>query len=417
MTRVERTLLGTQLLNGLGFGLVFPVAAFTAEGLGADAAAITLILAVHPLVRLLSGPAWGAAADRWGRRPVMLVGIVLAGLGHLVFGLAGSLGALVVARAATGLGAGDAVAAAAIVADTSDGAARTAAIGRLRASYGLGMLAGPVVGGLCALAGLAWPPRVAAMACAVNLVVAWFTLEETRGRRTVGAATDRRGVRALLAMPGVVYSLWIAFAATLALTLAESVVSLAVEHVFVPRQAWARGLPPVDVAVGLTVALIMAWGLTQAVVEGGVAGALAARIGERRVVVAGLAAWAVGFALTPVAYVHGLVAGGIAVIGTAAAVGFTSTANSSLYSSSIPEDQQGTGFGLYQAASAAGDALGPAVAGALFARWFGLPYLVGALVLVTAWVAALGLADRRSEAQTGSRLRPRPGTPSPPASP
>jgi DHA1 family tetracycline resistance protein-like MFS transporter len=390
---VTRALLFTQFLNGISYGLVFPVAAYLVESLGAGswrgAAVITAVLAVHPLARLLSGPLWGSLADRFGRLPVLLGGIALAGLGHLVFGLAGSVPALVLGRALTGLGTGDMVASAAIVADTTSGTERAAGLGQLRASYGLGMLAGPLLGGALALGGLSLPPRVAAGLCAVNLLLAWRTVPETRGERP---ARDRLDL-GLLSLPNVAPALSIALATTLSIALAEAIVTLAIEHVMVPHLRWPQPVPgrEQELALGLTVAMLMGWGLTAAFVEGWLAGKLVPRFGERTLLRLGLLGWAIAFMATPWAYLSGVAAGGIVVVGTAASAGLVSTSLGSLYSRSLPERAQGSGFGLYQSAAALGEVGGPALAGVLFERWFGWPYLLGAGLLILALGASARL--------------------------
>jgi DHA1 family tetracycline resistance protein-like MFS transporter len=389
---VRKALLFTQFLNGISYGLVFPVAAYLVESMGTGplrgAAVVTAVLAVHPLARLLSGPLWGALADRLGRVPVLLGGIALAGLGHLVFGLAGSVPLLVVGRALTGLGTGDMVASAAIVADSTSGPARAAGLGQLRASYGLGMLAGPLLGGALALGGLSLPPRVAAALCAVNLLLAWWTVPETRGERPAREPLDL----GLLSLPNVRPALFIALAVTLAISMAEAIVTLAIEHVMVPHLTWPRPAPgrERELALGLTVALLMGWGFTAAFVEGWLAGKLVPRLGERFLLRLGLLGWALAFLATPWAYLSGVAAGGVVVVATAAAAGLVSTSLGSLFSRSLPDRAQGSGFGLYQSAAAMGEVAGPVTAGLLFERWFGWPYLAGALLLVL----ALGVSAR-----------------------
>lgn len=384
----HRAVLLTQFLNGIGFGLVFPVAAYYAESFDASAAMITLMVAMHPLARLLSGPWWGRLADRFGRRPVLLAGIALAALGNLVMGVAFALPMLFVGRLLTGFGSGDAVAAAAIIADTTSGERRARGLGELRAVYGLGMLLGPLFGGVLALGGLAWPSRVAAALCVLNLFAAARSVEETGGK---GASV--RLDLTLLSLPSVKQALWIALTASLALALSESIVALAIKHVLVPHVVLPLALPVGEQALALTVGLIMIWGLSMAFVEGWLAGRLVPRFGERRLLIVGLATWAAAFLATPTAYVSGLAACVVVLIATAAAAGLTSTALGSLVSRTVPEDAQGRGFGLYASAAAVGEFVGPATAGLLYERSYAWPYFAGTALLVTAIGAALSLSS------------------------
>ena len=145
------------LLSGLGYGLIFPVAALYGEAAGLSPALITALIAVHPLMRLLSGPLWGRAADTLGRRPVLLLGVALAAAGHLIFGLAGGPLGLGLGRLLTGLGSGETVAAMAVVADLTSVQDRAKGLGQMRAAVGLGMLLGPVLGGALGLISLNLP--------------------------------------------------------------------------------------------------------------------------------------------------------------------------------------------------------------------------------------------------------------------
>lgn len=372
----------------MGYGLVFPITAYTAEAFGTSAAVITLVLSLHPLMRLLSGPLWGSAADTFGRKPVMIVGIALSALGHLAFAMAGSLWTLAIGRALTGLGTGEIVAAAALVADLTPEDRRAEGIGQLRASYGLGMLLGPLFGGALALHSLS-TPALTASACSLltGLFVAAAIPSPPRAAAPARAPLDL----SLLSLRHAPHALWIAAAGTLSLALAESIVALAIEHVLTPRVRlpWLSDLPPQQLSLLLVVALLMGWGLTMAFVEGWLVGKLAPAYGEIRLVRVGLALWILAFLLTPLAYLSGLLVCAIIVVWTAFAAGLVSTATSSLFSRLLPRERQGSGFGLYQSSAALGEFIGPAISGALFGAWFGAPYLAGSLILATALAAAL----------------------------
>ncbi|MFF0655786.1 MFS transporter [Micromonospora tulbaghiae] len=98
----------------------------------------------------------GSAADRYGRRRMLLVGLVLFGLGSAAAGLARTAEQLIAARA--GMGVGGALLATATLAvamQVFDGAERSRAIGIWAATSALGFAAGPPIGGFV-LAHLPW---------------------------------------------------------------------------------------------------------------------------------------------------------------------------------------------------------------------------------------------------------------------
>lgn len=98
----------------------------------------------------------GSAVDRYGRRRMLLVGLVLFGVGSLAAGLAGTSEQLIAARAGMGVGGALLVTATlAIAMQIFDSAERSRAIGIWAATSALGFAAGPPIGGIV-LAHLPW---------------------------------------------------------------------------------------------------------------------------------------------------------------------------------------------------------------------------------------------------------------------
>ncbi|WP_116246412.1 MFS transporter [Nocardiopsis sp. FIRDI 009] len=159
-----------------------------AIGLGLDVGTRGLQWVVDAYTLVLAGLliSSGALADRFGRRRVFQVGLAVFGVSSLACALAPSLGALVAARAAQGVGASmlSPVALAIVVNAMPDPGERARAIGVWASVFGLSMAAGPVVGGAL-VEGLGWrslfwingPVVVAALALSAVFV------PESRARR------------------------------------------------------------------------------------------------------------------------------------------------------------------------------------------------------------------------------------------
>jgi MFS family permease len=99
----------------------------------------------------------GWASDRWGRRPVLVIGLALFGLGSIGCGLAQNIFQLIIARMIQGTGAVGSVALAAL-ADLTRPTVRTQAYTvtgiAVGSAFMIGILGGPVLAASIGLSGL-----------------------------------------------------------------------------------------------------------------------------------------------------------------------------------------------------------------------------------------------------------------------
>jgi multidrug resistance protein len=384
----------TLFLDLLGFGIIIPIAPFYAESFGAAPAVVTLLGASYSLMQFVFAPMWGALSDRVGRRPIVLVSIAIAFVGYIVFGLAGSLWMLFCSRMISGFGNANIGTVQAIVADVTSGKDRAKGMGMLGAAFGLGFIFGPVIGGLV---GSAWGPHapgfVGAGLAALNWVFAFLKLPETR---VVGAASAPRGFLGLLALkragryPNLPALLTIAFVFTAGFALMEATLALFIEHSFVPAQILGT---PVGhkMATRLTTWILLAVGVTAVIVQGGLIGKLQRATSERTLILVGCALLVVSFALLPFTPPFGYPAMFPVIIVMAFGSGIFSPSQSSLVSRSVSGDEQGVMLGLGQSMSALGRIVGPASAGMLFERGFGLPFFAGATLIAVGLLVACAL--------------------------
>src|SRR5579872_3569879 len=134
----------------VGFGLVIPLLPFYAARFGASPEAVTILLTVYSLVSMVTAPLWGRLSDRIGRRPVLLVSMLVFALAYLWLGFASRLWMLYAARALAGACAGNIAAAQAYIADVTTPENRARGMGMIGAAFGLGFIIGPALGGAVA---------------------------------------------------------------------------------------------------------------------------------------------------------------------------------------------------------------------------------------------------------------------------
>jgi DHA1 family tetracycline resistance protein-like MFS transporter len=141
-------LFGVILLDLIGFGIVIPILPFLSPTLGADKMDIALIIVTYAIGAGLCGPLWGRLSDRIGRKPVIMLCLAGAACSYLMLGLASELWMVFAARGFAGLVAGNFGVASAMIADITTPQNRARGMGLTGAAFGLGIVLGPMLGGL-----------------------------------------------------------------------------------------------------------------------------------------------------------------------------------------------------------------------------------------------------------------------------
>jgi MFS transporter, DHA1 family, tetracycline resistance protein len=381
LRRVPRSSLGilfvTVFIDLVGFGIVIPLLPLYAEQFGAGALTVTALVAVYSLMQFLFAPWWGQLSDRVGRRPVLLVGLFGSAASYLLFGLAGSLATLFVARMLAGVAGANVGVAQAYVADVTLPADRARGMGLIGAAFGLGFIFGPVIGGLLAPYGAGTPFLAAAGLALVNGLVALRALPESKpamgGTRVIQAGIAARW-RTLVQLGRSRRLVWSLFTAFLLLTLAFAALE-ATLSIWAARR-W--DFSPSEVAY-----LFAYLGVLVTLVQGGLVGRLARRFGERPLALAGMVAFALG--LAGIAISPTLPALAVALALLAVGQGLAGPALSALISRAASAEDQGRVLGISQSLSALGRVIGPLWGGFAYARiGIGAPYLSGAAIVMLA---------------------------------
>jgi len=220
--------MATAFVDMIGFAMVFPLLPFYAQNLGASPLVIGVLISSFSIAQLATAPLWGRLSDRYGRRPMLLIGLSAACLAYIVFGLAHSIWLLLLSRTVQGAGGGTTGVIQAYVSDSLQKSERARGFGWLSAATSAGVMIGPAIGSLAAHWGTAVPGFVAAGLCALNVLFAWKYLPESRP--AIGA--PKRAIRIfmvkVLRQPFEAASrlIWIYALGMMAFTAMSSVVAL-----------------------------------------------------------------------------------------------------------------------------------------------------------------------------------------------
>lgn len=156
-------------LRMLGLFLVFPVLAVDAKRFpgGDDPIWVGIAVGIYGLTQAFLQIPFGLASDRYGRKRVIIIGLLIFGLGSFVAAVSQDIYWLAIGRALQGAGAISA-AVTAFLADSTRDEVRTRAMaiigGTIGLTFALSLVVAPVLSGVLGLEGLFWMTGV--LACA-----------------------------------------------------------------------------------------------------------------------------------------------------------------------------------------------------------------------------------------------------------
>ncbi|WP_349254213.1 MFS transporter [Paenibacillus sp. RC67] len=382
-------LLLNMFLAMLSTGLVIPILPDLLHEFGAGGQAAGYLVSCFGLTQFIFSPIAGNLSDKYGRKPMIIVGLFLFALSNLIAALASDLSLLFVSRLIGGIGSAALVPSImAYVADITTNEQRGKAMSLLGTSMTSGFIIGPGAGGLLAEFGTRAPFYASvgigllAMLCSLKFLPESLSLEQQIKQRQSHEKRENvlRQLVQSIKSPYFVLLLMV-FALTFGLMQFEAIFPLFVVQSY--------GFTTRDIALLLTVCSLIAT-VNQLVLTG----KLTRWLGEKKVI-----SWML--LLCAVSLVCLLLSGNFIYVMVLTMLFFTfnnilrPTVNTLL--SKEAGDEQGFVAGLNNAYMSLGNIFGPGLAGILFDIHINLPYVFGALVLVlSSIVAAKRIGKKKS---------------------
>lgn len=274
----------TMMIDAMGIGLIIPVMPDLFQEVGAgdlSTAALWggILATAFAVMQFLFGPVIGGLSDRFGRRPVLLLSLLVMALDYLVMAVAGSIWLLLLGRLVGGITAATQGTANAYMADISAPEDRAANFGLIGAAFGVGFVLGPLIGGLLAEFGTRAPFYAAAALAGLNAVFGYFVLKETLPAERRRPFSWRRAnplgsFRHLAALPGIAPLLVVFFLYQVAFAVYPAIWSFFGKE----RFGWEPS------TIGLSLAL---FGIMMAIVQGSLIRPVLRILGERGTVLYG----------------------------------------------------------------------------------------------------------------------------------
>ncbi|ELZ87301.1 major facilitator superfamily protein [Haloferax elongans ATCC BAA-1513] len=412
--RALAVVIAIVFIDLLGFGVVIPILPFYVRSFAISDVFIGLLAASYSIMQFLAAPILGRISDQRGRRPVIMLSLVGSVLAWTVFGLAGqvelalgttaAVATLFASRMLAGAMGGNIATAQAYIADITPAERRAGALGLIGASFSLGFIFGPAIGGLMAsdpvVAGardvlpavvpatrFSLPSFTAAALSLVSLGFAFVFLREPDRKRSTAASSTTtlvsqfRGALADDALRGLVVAFFVV-----------SVAFSGIQVMFIPFAADIYGYGETETALFLTYI-----GILGTLNQGVVVGQLARRYSEAVLAVVGAFGLMLALALLPFSPTLGgflpaiagpawltrelvalLLVGALLSFGN----GMLNVSLSTLVSTSASDDQQGNAFGVTQGAGSLGRTVGPPAMAALYVLAYWSPFVAGAVLVI-----------------------------------
>jgi MFS transporter, DHA1 family, multidrug resistance protein len=377
----------------LGFGITVPIMPFFAKSMGGTVVDVGILMALFSAAELVFAPAWGRASDRYGRKPVIMIGLLGFGLAFVATGLSTSLWMLYGSQLIAGaLAAGIFPAVMASVADQTEPEQRGKYMGLLGAASGLGIIVGPVSASVIALLGLNVPYFAAAALGLITAAVTLAWLPETRAASSAHSVKRESGWRTAMKPQLLIFFLMMLFVCMAMASLESTLGFFAMDRYGLSEAASAMPILWTTVELTGTNLLGIAYlffGVAGVLTQVLLVGKLMEMAGEARTIALGFILAGVGTILLIFAGEMALLLGASAVI--AVGIGLLQPGIITAVSNRADKEHQGVTMGLLGSFNSAGRAAGPVAGGVAYSVSMLLPYALSAAIslfsalLVLAW--------------------------------
>ncbi|MFB5678234.1 MFS transporter [Paenibacillus terreus] len=374
----------------LGIGLIIPVLPEFMGMLGGSGEAGGYLVAVFGLTQFIFSPIGGEWSDKYGRKKLIILGLIIMTASSVIFALGTSMWMLYVSRLIGGIGAAFLIPPMmAYIADITTLETRGKGMGLLGSAMSLGFVIGPGVGGLLADISVRAPFYVSAGVSLVATLVSLFFLPET-----LSLEDQQRHRNTMLKRENVIKQFALSFRKPyFALLIMIFTLTFGLSHFETMFPFFVTGkfhYDEQDIALVITIGALIG-----TVIQAVAIGPVLSRFGEKAVIT-------VSFLFSAISLVLMLFSGNFYYVLGVALIFFTATAllrpaiNTAL--SKMAGDEQGVAAGMNNAYMSIGNIVGPALAGTLFDVHINLPYIFGAAILMLSLVLAVNWkAGRRTE--------------------
>ncbi|MHA2156836.1 MAG: MFS transporter [Candidatus Hodarchaeales archaeon] len=392
--KIQRGALGVLFMavfiDLLEFGIIVPLLPFWALESGATPFIYGILSSVYSLMSFVLAPVWGRLSDKYGRRPVIMAGLLgtVLSLGMLLVTAVVAPNSLLMLFLSRVIGGGFTAAtlptSQAYISDTTEGKDRAKAFGLIGAAFGIGFAIGPALGGILSnIGGYALPAFVATLLASINLLAAVKYLPESlteaaRKKRSLTSSekTASNLAKVIFQKPTIYLSIILFGGISLAFSKMQSTLALLGNVRF--------GLD--ESSTGIVFFII---GITAVIAQGGILRPLTDRFKATSLIMGGLILLIVGF--LGLSTVHSLLEMLIWVIPLVIGSSIVNPTLGAFLSKEVPTENSGVILGLNQSVGSLLRIFGPLIGTFVFEFNEAFPYYLGTFILGISTIFALTL--------------------------
>lgn len=380
-------LLSNIFIVFLGVGLIVPVMPSFMNIMHLSGQTMGYLVAAFAFAQLLMSPLAGRWIDTYGRKKMIVIGLLLFSISEIIFGLGTHVSVLYLSRILGGIaGAFIMPGVTAYVADITTSEERPKAMGYVSAAISIGFIIGPGIGGFISELGIRAPFFFAAGFALITCISSLFILKEPLSKQQLLEISKLKKDTSFISdlkrslHPVYIIAFVIVFVLAFGLSAYETVFSLFSDHKF--------GFTPRDIATIITISSIFG-----VVVQVFLFGKMVDKLGEKRLIQICLVAGIV-FAVASTMISSYLA---VLIVTCFIFLAFDLLRPAlTTYLSRTAEKEQGFVAGMNSTYTSLGNIVGPALGGILFDVNINYPYLFAAVIMFVGLVITMIWKEKQS---------------------
>ena len=177
--RAMFTIILSILVDVFGYSMVLPLLPVIVTQLGSTAIFVGILVSSNALSALIFGPIWGKLSDKYGRKPILIISQAGTGVSFLVLAFSPNIFFILFSRILDGIFGGQIPVIRAYIADITTPSTRAQEMGKLMVGHTLGMIIGPVIGGLLGAIDWRYPAFLASSLSIIAIILTSKVLIES----------------------------------------------------------------------------------------------------------------------------------------------------------------------------------------------------------------------------------------------